>query len=60
MAIGDTFEIVAGCDKRFATCREKFANAGGIFAASRICPAMTPPMAMPATGRIFDGGPLVQ
>ncbi|MCW2307887.1 DUF2163 domain-containing protein [Rhodobium gokarnense] len=24
---GDTFTIRAGCDKRFATCREKFANA---------------------------------
>lgn len=24
---GDTFSIVAGCDKRFATCKAKFANA---------------------------------
>jgi uncharacterized phage protein (TIGR02218 family) len=24
---GDTFAITAGCDKRFATCVEKFANA---------------------------------
>lgn len=23
---GDTFRIVAGCDKQFATCRTKFAN----------------------------------
>jgi uncharacterized phage protein (TIGR02218 family) len=23
---GDTFRVVAGCDKQFATCREKFAN----------------------------------
>lgn len=23
---GDTFSVAAGCDKRFATCREKFAN----------------------------------
>jgi uncharacterized phage protein (TIGR02218 family) len=26
MAAGDRFTIVAGCDKRFATCRDKFAN----------------------------------
>ncbi|MCO6186683.1 DUF2163 domain-containing protein [Rhizobium sp. L1K21] len=24
---GDTFSVVAGCDKRFATCKAKFANA---------------------------------
>ena len=26
IAEGDTFRIVAGCDKQFATCRSKFAN----------------------------------
>ena len=26
MAAGDTFLVTAGCDKRFETCREKFAN----------------------------------
>ena len=24
---GDAFDIKAGCDKQFATCREKFSNA---------------------------------
>jgi uncharacterized phage protein (TIGR02218 family) len=24
--VGDTFDITAGCDKRFATCRDRFAN----------------------------------
>ncbi|MFN4355965.1 DUF2163 domain-containing protein [Parvibaculum sp.] len=24
---GDTFEVTAGCDKQFATCRDRFANA---------------------------------
>ena len=24
---GDRFQITAGCDKQFVTCREKFANA---------------------------------
>jgi uncharacterized phage protein (TIGR02218 family) len=27
LAMGATFQIFAGCDKRFATCRAKFANA---------------------------------
>jgi uncharacterized phage protein (TIGR02218 family) len=27
IAPGDTFAITAGCDKRFATCRDRFANA---------------------------------
>jgi uncharacterized phage protein (TIGR02218 family) len=26
IAVGDGFEVTAGCDKRFETCREKFAN----------------------------------
>lgn len=26
LAVGDTFEIRAGCDKQFVTCRQKFAN----------------------------------
>jgi uncharacterized phage protein (TIGR02218 family) len=27
IAVSDTFAVTAGCDKRFATCRERFANA---------------------------------
>ncbi len=27
IAPGDTFTVTAGCDKRFATCRDRFANA---------------------------------
>jgi uncharacterized phage protein (TIGR02218 family) len=26
VAVGDAFQVVAGCDKRFETCRTKFAN----------------------------------
>ncbi|RME63899.1 MAG: DUF2163 domain-containing protein, partial [Alphaproteobacteria bacterium] len=26
MAVGDRFDITAGCDKRFSTCRDKFDN----------------------------------
>ena len=27
LGVGDTFTVTAGCDKRFATCRDRFANA---------------------------------
>jgi uncharacterized phage protein (TIGR02218 family) len=27
IAVGDTFTVTAGCDKSFATCRDRFANA---------------------------------
>jgi len=27
VAVGDTLTVTAGCDRRFATCRQKFANA---------------------------------
>lgn len=27
ISVGDSFEIIAGCDKNFSTCKEKFANA---------------------------------
>jgi uncharacterized phage protein (TIGR02218 family) len=27
VAVGDTLTVTAGCDRRFATCRDKFANA---------------------------------
>jgi uncharacterized phage protein (TIGR02218 family) len=27
IAVGDTFTVTAGCDKRFATCVQKFDNA---------------------------------
>jgi len=26
IAVGDTFTVTAGCDKRYATCRDRFAN----------------------------------
>jgi uncharacterized phage protein (TIGR02218 family) len=26
IAVGDTFTVTAGCDKRFATCRDRFDN----------------------------------
>ena len=26
LAVSDAFTVTAGCDKRFATCRDRFAN----------------------------------
>jgi uncharacterized phage protein (TIGR02218 family) len=26
ISVGDTFVVTAGCDKRFATCRDRFSN----------------------------------
>lgn len=57
VAVGDGFEIVAGCDKRAATCREKFAN----FINFRGFPHMPGDdwiTAYPAAGEVNDGGSL--
>lgn len=57
IAIGDGFEIVAGCDKRAETCRAKFGN----FINYRGFPHMPGDdwiMAYPATGEVNDGGSL--
>jgi len=59
VAIGDTFEIVAGCDKRFATCREKFANAEN-FRGFPHLPGNDAAYGYASDGQDFDGGPLVQ
>jgi uncharacterized phage protein (TIGR02218 family) len=55
IAEGDTFVATAGCDKAFATCREKFANATRF----RGFPHMPGPEAVlagPAAGQANDGG----
>ena len=55
IAIGDAFVATAGCDKAFATCREKFVNA----ARFRGFPHMPGPEAVlagPAAGPPNDGG----
>lgn len=57
VAVGDGFEIFAGCDKRAATCREKFAN----FINFRGFPHMPGDdwiTAYPAAGEANDGGSL--
>lgn len=58
MAIGDGFEVVAGCDKRFATCRKKFANAAN-FRGFPHLPGNDAAYNYATDGQDFDGGPLV-
>jgi len=56
--IGDAFAIRAGCDKRFATCREKFAN-GVNFRGFPHLPGNDAAYGYVADGIVFDGKPLV-
>lgn len=54
-AVGDEVEVTAGCDKRFDTCRGKFANALN-FRGFPFIPGETWLAAYPAEGRVNDGG----
>lgn len=58
VAIGDGFEIVAGCDKSFATCRQKFANQQN-FRGFPHLPGNDAAYGYASEGQDFDGGPLV-
>jgi len=54
-AIGDTFVITAGCDKRHKTCRDKFANILN-FRGFAFLPGNDGLMASPAADKRRDGG----
>jgi uncharacterized phage protein (TIGR02218 family) len=56
--IGATFTIVAGCDKRFATCKAKFGNQLN-FQGFPHLPGNDAAYAYVREGVEFDGGPLV-
>ena len=58
-APGDAFTIVAGCDKRFATCKAKFANAVN-FRGFPHLPGNDAAYAYVTEGMQFDGGALVE
>lgn len=58
-APGDAFTIVAGCDKRFSTCRAKFANRLN-FRGFPHMPGNDAAYAYVTDGIEFDGGALVQ
>ena len=55
---GATFDIVAGCDKSFATCAAKFSNTAS-FRGFPHLPGNDVAYGYVRDGAIFDGGPLV-
>ena len=55
---GDSFSLVAGCDKTFATCKAKFANPLN-FRGFPHLPGNDAAYGYVVDGGIFDGGPLV-
>ena len=57
-ADGDTFTVVAGCDKKFATCKAKFANALN-FRGFPHLPGNDAAYGYVVDGGQFDGGPIV-
>jgi uncharacterized phage protein (TIGR02218 family) len=57
-AEGDTFTAVAGCDKKFATCKAKFANALN-FRGFPHLPGNDAAYGYVVDGGRFDGGPVV-
>jgi uncharacterized phage protein (TIGR02218 family) len=54
VAAGDAFVVTAGCDKRFATCRAKFAN-GAAFRGFPFMPGNDWVASYPASGEVHDG-----
>ncbi len=58
-AAGDAFDALAGCDKSFATCRDKFANAEA-FRGFPFVPGDGWLAARPAAGRPLEGGSRVR
>jgi uncharacterized phage protein (TIGR02218 family) len=60
LAVGDTLTLTAGCDKRFATCRDRFANALNFRGFPYIpAPESIFTYALPGEGR-HKGRPLVR
>ncbi len=55
VAIGDQFTATAGCDKRFATCRDKFSNAVN-FRGFHLMPGNDFAVSYPLRGERNDGG----
>jgi uncharacterized phage protein (TIGR02218 family) len=55
VAVGDTFVITAGCDKQFATCKAKFANAVN-FRGFPYMPGNDAVLAYPTPTQPMDGG----
>jgi len=58
VAEGDTFSVFAGCDKKFSTCKAKFANALN-FRGFPHLPGNDAAYGYVVDGGRFDGGPVV-
>jgi uncharacterized phage protein (TIGR02218 family) len=59
MEVGDTFRLLAGCDKRFATCKAKFGN-GGNFQGFPHMPTEDFALSYASNQAVHDGAPLVR
>jgi len=55
VGVGDSFTITAGCDKQFATCKAKFANAIN-FRGFPYMPGNDAVLSYPAAAQPMDGG----
>ena len=55
---GDTFQVTAGCDKSFATCKAKFDNAANFHGFPHL-PGNDAGYAYVTDGGVFDGGAVV-
>ena len=58
VAEGDALTLTAGCDRRFATCRTRFANAENFRGFPHI-PGNDYVLRYPKSGDVLDGGKLV-
>ncbi|MDE1939813.1 MAG: DUF2163 domain-containing protein [Alphaproteobacteria bacterium] len=55
VAVGDTFTLTPGCDKQFATCKSKFANAAN-FRGFPFMPGNDAALSYPTASTPLDGG----
>jgi uncharacterized phage protein (TIGR02218 family) len=58
VAVGDALAVTAGCDRRFLTCRERFAN-GSNFRGFPHIPGNDFVLSYPKSGATLNGAPLV-
>jgi uncharacterized phage protein (TIGR02218 family) len=59
VAVGDVLTAVAGCDRRFATCRDRFANVLNFRGFPHV-PGNDFVLSYPRAGSLLDGAPLVE
>lgn len=59
VAVGDAFELTAGCDKYFASCKEKFSNEKS-FRGFPHMPGSDFALSYAGSGMVHDGSPFVE